>query len=396
MKLNKEQMEFLLAKEPIARAQCGPGSGKTKTATEIVKHWQNEFDNPNILVVSFTKKAVAEIASRIEDLTNVTVSTLHAWAWRKLEDLSKRRGFTYEIMSDQKIKQVMKRIIQNQGIDESREEYWTGITSNNLFWYWNTRDSSKYSKPDQMKGLIELYVKYKRANGLFDFTDLTYLLSEKLKYYNETIEEFDMVIIDESQDLDIDQFNIIRSFEATYIRLLSDMDQSIYMWRDAKPEELDAITNVVYRFKTNYRSKQEIIDTAFYIRSTCLEEECEPMTAARGTGGNVTINGDISGALERGAQILVRSNAERKAIENTGYPHVMTIHGAKGLEFPEVIAVWYEKLPAKKFLEEINIMFVAHTRAEDSLYLSNFDSIVKYAEETMIEQKSKQNTENLF
>ena len=73
-------------KGPI-RVCAGPGSGKTAVLVERVKYLIEKGVPPKrILAITFTKKAVQEMAARIGMENGPVVSTLHALAFRILTE----------------------------------------------------------------------------------------------------------------------------------------------------------------------------------------------------------------------------------------------------------------------------------------------------------------------
>ena len=63
-------------------------------------------------------------------------------------------------------------------------------------------------------------------------------------------------------------------------------------------------------------------------------------------------------------------------IKELGYDKVQTIHQAKGLEYPAVIVTDFEI----KNTEDINISYVAMTRAKTDLLAANHDAFIKILE----------------
>jgi len=71
--------------------------------------------------------------------------------------------------------------------------------------------------------------------------------------------------------------------------------------------------------------------------------------------------------------ILCRKNKEVRAIKAAGYDRVQTIHQAKGLEYPYVIVTDFEV----QGVEDINLSYVAMTRAEKGLLAANYSAFMK-------------------
>ena len=71
--------------------------------------------------------------------------------------------------------------------------------------------------------------------------------------------------------------------------------------------------------------------------------------------------------------ILCRKNKEVKALQKLGYENVSTVHQAKGLEYDNVILTDFEV----EGLEDINIAYVAMTRAKNRLLLVDFGRLLE-------------------
>jgi superfamily I DNA/RNA helicase len=71
--------------------------------------------------------------------------------------------------------------------------------------------------------------------------------------------------------------------------------------------------------------------------------------------------------------ILCRTNKQVKMIEELGWKDVSTVHQAKGLEYDNVISV---DMPLSD-REDLNVAYVAATRARNSLLIANFQQLYK-------------------
>lgn len=72
--------------------------------------------------------------------------------------------------------------------------------------------------------------------------------------------------------------------------------------------------------------------------------------------------------------ILCRTNKQVKAIEEQKYFDVSTVHQAKGLEYPNVIVID----TTIKNSEDLNIAYVAMTRAENNLLIINWQQFEQF------------------
>ena len=176
---------------------------------------------------------------------------------------------------------------------------------------------------------------------------------------------------------------------------------SIYQFRGSVTDLNEIASDCTpYHLDTNYRSYQEITDYAEWARGECKKAmdkkaaidfsldlpqleynyDYSTITCERELGGKVyqftnpkegnQIFPDIGTAdpkliilellKDNGTQILCRGNKQVKRLEALGITRVSTVHQAKGLEYDNVIVVGFEITS----LEELNIMYVAMTRAK--------------------------------
>lgn len=107
------------------------------------------------------------------------------------------------------------------------------------------------------------YIKYKRDNILYDFTDYPLYLYNVMCTFNETINNIDALFVDEYQDVDEIQFEIFKKVNAKKKFFCGDAWQSIFVFRGADGAVFEKTENFEeYKLLCNYRSHQEIIDYA--------------------------------------------------------------------------------------------------------------------------------------
>ena len=124
------------------------------------------------------------------------------------------------------------------------------------------------------------YIRYKRDNLLYDFTDYPLYLYNVLNTYDEEINNIDALFVDEYQDVDEVQFELFQKVNAKKKFFVGDPWQSIFCFRGADGEVFDKTEDFEeYKLMCNYRSYQEIIDyaTTVYLEQrekAMLEEDC--------------------------------------------------------------------------------------------------------------------------
>ena len=255
------------------------------------------------------------------------------------------------------------------------------------------------------------YIQFKADRGLYDFTDLPQYLLDVMEEYDERIYDIDALFVDEFQDIDEVQFKIFNRVDAVKKVYIGDAHQAIYQFRGAIEHIFDILAEDNFHamhLDTNYRSKQNIINAADSLRMAALEtlEDgsdcylCDLMITdqseticARGEGGNVYQVPDINTCYsakyneeqfynpqqlikslfsEEGTMVLCRSNKQVRKLQALGITEVSTIHQAKGLEYNNVIMMDIDVSSE----EELNVAYVAMTRAKNNLCIINFDAFV--------------------
>jgi superfamily I DNA/RNA helicase len=269
-----------------------------------------------------------------------------------------------------------------------------------------------------MKRLFETvkmdYLAYKELYGLYDFTDLPQYLLDKLNDYDETIENIEALFVDEFQDVDDIQIELFDRVPAIKKFYIGDPQQSIYIFRGATPDILKRLDDFKqHNLVINYRSYQEIIDFASFVQMRAMEQETNFATekesmrsrieCIKGYGGEVySLNASglafkineyikrdglkvVKEFVDRNSMILCRKNRQVKAIKELGYPNVSTVHQAKGLEYPSVVVTNFEIGPQEP--EEVNIAYVAMTRAENQLLVADYEAFIFLLEKLIPEYR---------
>lgn len=400
---NEKQQKAIDSKEPNIVIIAPAGSGKSSTLVGAVEKYKEENPFSTVVVITFTRKATEDLEQRLASYTGVSVSTIHSWAYTELGKLAQIvqnadpfNAFKVKVLQEERIKEMLKELTDKKG--------YYNLNQNQLFYY--VMGNYNIEAPDYVMAMLrrinEEYILLKRHLKLYDFTDLPLYLLNKLNDTEREIEYIDALFVDEFQDVDDVQLELLERTKATKKFFIGDFDQSIYMFRGATP---DIMKKIPYFKKlgldVNYRSYQEIIDFATYAKylaetegmkfSNIMESAPSNIKCVRGNGGKVyTINNAaaateintfrrvpgvdvIKEMFKHTPMILCRTNREVKLIKDLGYNYVSTIHQAKGLEYQSVIVTDF----VLDSSEEINIAYVALTRAKDRLLATSFSAFYK-------------------
>ena len=284
--LNDKQREAVAAPLQNTLILAGAGSGKTRVLVHRIAWLMHAYEvSPfSIMAVTFTNKAAKEMQARIEQLVGVPpqgmwVGTFHGLAHRLLRSHWRDAGLkeNFQIMDSDDQLRLVKRIMREQNIDETR---WP---PKQVCWFINAqKDEGRRAAhvPDShdpfSKGMRELYYTYEEAcerNGSLDFGELLLRAHELLlgnpallRHYQE---RFVHVLVDEFQDTNSIQYAWLRILvgDKGSITAVGDDDQSIYGWRGAKIENIQNFTKhfnevQTIRLEQNYRSTGHILKAA--------------------------------------------------------------------------------------------------------------------------------------
>ena len=285
--LNDKQLEACCTTDGPLLILAGAGSGKTRVITHRIAYLIDEMSvNPyNILAITFTNKAAAEMRERVDNLVrfgaeSVWVSTFHSMCVRILrkhiDKIGGTSSFTIYDASEQKT--VVKEVLKYLQLDPKLypERAMLSAISKAKEGYMTPDDYEKaHAASFRDQKIAEVYREYQKrlqSNNALDFDDLLLVTTELLK--KKEIREkwqnrFHYILIDEYQDTNHTQFILVKMLAAKYRNLcvVGDDDQSIYKFRGAniynilnfEEEYPDA---KVVKLEQNYRSKANILNSA--------------------------------------------------------------------------------------------------------------------------------------
>ena len=275
---------------------AGAGSGKTRVLTYKVAYLLDLGLPPeNILALTFTNKAAAEMKQRIARMVGynkskgLAMGTFHSIFARILRSeagyLSLTPSFTIYDTDDSK--SLVKAVMKDMGIDtkQAEKQYTPSFVLSRISAAKNSvmfpkdyivSDFALQDKRRDMPRVGEIYTEYMRrlrAANAVDFDDLlllTYVLfrdnEEILQKYRE---RFQFILVDEYQDTNTLQYYIVRMLAAQHHRVcvVGDDAQSIYAFRGAKIGNILNFCNNfpearTFKLERNYRSTKNIVSAA--------------------------------------------------------------------------------------------------------------------------------------
>ena len=285
--LNDKQLEAVKHTEGPLLILAGAGSGKTKVLVHRIAYLIEHMGvSPyNIMAITFTNKAAAEMRERVEKIipnvgSSIWVMTFHASCVRMLRRFIDRIGYdnNFSIYDTEDQKTLIKRIYKNLNLDPKIIKEKTAIRAISSYKDELTSPEEALRQTNDFydRQIINIYSEYQKAlkqNNALDFDDIIVKCVELLErdeevreYYQE---KFKYIMVDEYQDTNNAQFRLIKLLADKYKNLcvVGDDDQSIYKFRGANIFNILNFENVykdakLIKLEQNYRSKANILNVA--------------------------------------------------------------------------------------------------------------------------------------
>jgi len=357
--LNPAQREAVLTTEGAVLVIAGAGSGKTRVLTRRIAHLLNAAGAkpPEILAITFTNKAAAEMRERVIDLVGPPASacwvmTFHAACGRILRREAPRLGYrtNFTIYDSADQLRLTKQCLEELDRDPKRFTP-RGIHSqisnakNQLIGpaEYGSRVSSFYDQT--VADVYELYQRKLFASNAVDFDDMLYLTVDVLERFPEAQEKwqkaFRYVLVDEYQDTNHAQYKFLQVLAAKHgnVFAVGDPDQSIYAFRGADIRnvlefERDFPGARTIALEQNYRSTNSILEAANAVISNNRERKPKNLWSELGDGEAVRVvevedehsearyvAAEIAMLVEQGYSgreiaVFYRTNAQSRVLED--------------------------------------------------------------------------------
>ena len=320
--LNPQQREAVETTEGPVLILAGAGSGKTRVITYRIAYLIEHAGvmPESILAMTFTNKAAAEMAERVEKLVGglsiakPVISTFHSFCVRVLRrDIDALQipsatpgqppiGHTkkFVIYDESDMQAVVKGVMKRLGVDDKQLTPRTVLSriswaKNHMLDPQELYLQSADPKNEKIAHLFEEYRKELRKANALDFDDLLLEATRLLKtvapvreYYNR---RFRYLLIDEYQDTNRPQYELMRMLagERHNVCAVGDEDQSIYSWRGADIRnilefEQDFPEAKIIRLEENYRSTQNILQAASSVVANNLRRKGKNLWTSRQGG----------------------------------------------------------------------------------------------------------------
>jgi DNA helicase-2/ATP-dependent DNA helicase PcrA len=375
--LNPQQRAAVEHRGPALLIVAGAGSGKTRVLTHRIAHFlaKRELWPSQILAITFTNKAAAEMRERVrsllgEDASGMWIKTFHSACVlilrREAERLGHDANFTIYDSGDSRA--IFKRLIKDLGADihkitPAAAAAVISKAKNEL------ADSASFARDGDMtdpvhRMMVEIFERYERElrrNNAFDFDDLIAETVHLFRNFPDVAAQYQRkfrhILVDEYQDTNHAQYALIqeltRPLDAEYanvddrtglimppaaLTVVGDSDQSIYAFRGADIRnivefEKDFPGARTILLEQNYRSTQNILSAANAVISNNFDRPAKNLWTDSGDGEHIVGYTGYSGHDEaqfvadeinrlhregmnyRDIAVIYRTNSQTRALE---------------------------------------------------------------------------------
>ena len=399
--LNPEQRKAVLYRGSALLIVAGAGSGKTRVLTHRIAHLlaTKELWPSQILSITFTNKAAAEMRERVESLIGQSaegmwIRTFHSACLQILRREAERLGHdsNFTVYDTGDTRALLRRLLREAGAEDAdiKPQQAAAMISNAKNELKDAEDFARNadrSNPRQriVAEVFQAYTQELKRNNAFDFDDLIAETVNLLRAFPEVRaryqKKFRHVLIDEYQDTNHAQYALIREFTRPLppehqlvneetgevmppadLTVVGDSDQSIYAFRGA---DIRNITEFERDFpgaetillEQNYRSTQNILSAANAVISQNPYRPPKNLWTDSGAGEKVTL---FTGYDERNEAAFVVDQVKELHESGTNYRDMAVLYRVNALTLSlenelKVQRVPYVVIGGLKFFERKEI-----------------------------------------
>ncbi|MDO8573636.1 MAG: UvrD-helicase domain-containing protein [Candidatus Daviesbacteria bacterium] len=354
--LNPTQQKAVQVTEGPTLILAGAGSGKTRVLTYKVAYLIKEKSilPENILCLTFTNKAAGEMIERINKLLQTTnyklpttpmMGTFHSFCAKILRREGKVLGLPpgFAIYDEGDSLDAIKEAMANLNIPtEKTKPYSVRATisgaKNELI---SSLEYPQYARGYFQEIVAKIYIEYQKIlehNHALDFDDLLLYVIKLFQREPAILTRYQIqyryILIDEYQDTNPAQYLISKYLSNRHknICVVGDASQSIYSFRGADFRNIvnfqkDYPGTKVFNLEQNYRSTQNILDTAHAVISKNKSHPVLKLWTEKESGEKIEIT-EVGNEIEEALLILskiskpfsdfavlFRTNAQSRSLE---------------------------------------------------------------------------------
>jgi len=340
---------------------AGAGSGKTRVLTHRIAYLlaTGAARPGEILAITFTNKAAAEMRERVGQLVGrsvraMWVTTFHSACARMLRADAEKLGYSraFTIYDESDSLRMLKRCLTELGVDPKR--FPPRAVRNKISGAKNQLiDSDSYAETaagpfeEVVAEAFPLYEKRMLEANAMDFDDLLVRTVNAFEISEEVRERwrrtFRHVLVDEYQDTNHAQYRLLQLLASEHgnLMVVGDEDQSIYGFRHADISNIldfdrDFPDAGVVKLEQNYRSTGTILEAANAVVEHNRERRPKELWTEAEAGEKIQLSelGDeheearwVAGEIERLGEedevpreevaVFYRTNAMSRVVEDT-------------------------------------------------------------------------------
>ncbi|MBI1243411.1 MAG: AAA family ATPase [Alphaproteobacteria bacterium] len=381
--LNPPQLDAVTSTEGPLLVLAGAGTGKTRVLITRVCHLMvtRKAFAGQILAVTFTNKAAAEMRHRIAGVVGDTVEamwlgTFHALAARILRRHAELVGLkpNFTILDQDDQIRLIKQLLQAENIDDKK---WPARVVHAVIERWKDRGLTPERVGADPAGEVaggraaQLYAMYQDRLKTLNACDFGDLLLHNLTIFQtradvlaEYHKRFRYILVDEYQDTNVAQYMWLRILaqHSRNLCCVGDDDQSIYGWRGAEVGnilrfEKDFPGAKIVRLEQNYRSSGHILSAASGLIAHNRARLGKTLWTAAEGGEKVTVRPVWDGEQEA-VYVADEIEALQRAGEKLGDIAILVRAGFQTREFEErfiALGIPYRVIGGPRFYEREEI-----------------------------------------
>lgn len=427
--LNKEQIEAVKTIDGPVLVMAGAGSGKTKVLTTRIAYLIEEgIPSYNILAITFTNKAAAEMRDRVSNLigdVSSFIRTFHSLGVRIIRENHDILGLpnNFTIIDSDDTNTIIKKLLKEMNLDS--KQYSPSYVRNRISFIKNQMltdgELDRLFNTPMDKVVVEVYHRYNnklKTSASVDFDDLLLLpvnlfkeRKDILEYYQD---KYRYILIDEYQDTNPVQYKLSVMLSNKYknIFVVGDMNQSIYAFRQADFRnisnfEKDFKGAKVIKLEHNYRSTNNILSAANEVIKHNTERKDLKLFSDNGDGVKIKymraydekheialVIDEIKHLLSEGYKnediaILYRTNAQSRAIED--------VFLAKGIPYKVFGSYYfYNRKEIKDLISYLRLIYNPHDEISLRRVINTPKRGIGESAIAAIEERAKQQNISMF
>lgn len=262
MNLTEEQEKVLAGDERLKICLAGPGSGKTTTVIEMVTRLTPE-QRAGLALLSFTTAGAGEIRNRLKkrDVKVMFAGTTHSYCLSLLFREGRKIGLSdrLSVISQEAAKELIAECMTKLSYRSEPE-----LVVNEIIRNPKLEDNPQPMVDARAFSVAMEYHTRMLQGGMLDYASILSYGLHLIK--NGASWKPNFLVVDEAQDSSKQEWDIYRQLKCSRYVFVGDVDQSIYEWRGAAPQQLNSMCaknpTAVRKITVNHRSGPAICNAA--------------------------------------------------------------------------------------------------------------------------------------